>query len=110
MDKHVEQLDFFEIKLLENKYGTLIVRNGKAYIYVGSDKYHLTEGHPGEFDSEVEVDSLFKSKPMVFDKDVKIDGFFWLWQKDEYFVLVFFDNKRKQPPVLLRAGSALNSL
>lgn len=110
MELVIEDLDFFQIKLLESKKGTLYVRDGKGFIYQGSDKYHLTEGHPGEFDTEGEVDLLSKGKPMTFDKDIKIDGYFWMWQSDEYFVLVFIDSKRKQQPVLLRAGNALDAL
>lgn len=109
MDKHVEQLDFFEIKLLENKYGTLIVRKGKAYIYVGSDKYHLLEGEVNEYIPKDE-DPLVGAKPFKMDQDRKWDGKFFIWQNDDKFVLVFFDITRKQLPLILRAGSALNSL
>lgn len=109
MEHAIEKLDFFQIKMLEGKQGTLYIRDGKAYIYQGSDKYHLTEGFVGEYVPRAE-NAVIADKPMDLSKDVKVEGFFWLYQNEEHFAMAFIDSTRKHPALLLRAGNALDSL
>lgn len=125
----LKSLDFFDLKLLDNKEGIFYVRDGKIFIYYGNSKLNIDADHPDTADpfelrSALE-DNLPGCEPDTFKfgnttakrldptKDVKAKGIFCFWQHDEYFILNFVtENNRhhKGTVYLLRAGKATDSL
>lgn len=110
MEHAIEKLDFFQIKMLEGKQGTLYIRDGKAYIYQGSDKYHLTEGSASEYiPRDIRTGNLHK--PMDISKDTKVEGRFrMVHMPNGFYSLVFIDDVKKFPPILLNSGNTLTEL
>lgn len=120
----LEEMDFFNLKLLKDKKGIFYVREGKVFIYTGADKIKIDPNQPSELDRILSKEVL-DTKPDTFligdkaakrldpAKDTKGDGYFWFWQHDEYFVLCFVtENSKghKGTVYMLRAGKATDSL
>lgn len=122
--RQLEKMDFFDLKLLAEKKGIFYVRDGEVFIYHGADKLKIDPAQPSEFD-RVLSNEVLDPKPDTFlvgdkvgkrldpTKDTKGNGYFWFWQRDEYFVLCFVtENNRhhKGTVYMLRAGKATDSL
>lgn len=128
--KQLEEMDFFDLKLLKDKKGTLYVRNNDVFIYSGDDKIKMNNNHPGTIDpfgietilndnlpGRNKSNVLFIGDKVIHKldhtKDTKGEGHFWFWQVEEYFALCFVteNNKAHKGTVyLLHAGNATHSL
>lgn len=92
---NVADLDFFQLKLLNDKEADFYTRNGVAFFYIGGQKYNCGESNP---DNQGLKDGITASGPIIF------------WQRDEYWVLSFLDRQKKMRPVVMRAGNVLHEL
>jgi len=127
--KQLEEMDFFELKLLAEKKGTFYVREGEVFIYHGTDKLKMSSKQPSAIDPSTLPSKVEKDKPetnpddmlignkvgtqLDVTKDIKCDGVFWFWQHEEYFVLCFITDTSKTHKgtvYMLRAGNATDSL
>ncbi|QZA70646.1 hypothetical protein AH04_171 [Erwinia phage AH04] len=122
--RQLEEMDFFDLKLLAEKKGIFYVRDGEVFIYHGNDKLKIDPNHPGVIDPfkleeniGVESTSLKigdqTAQKLDPTKDTKGNGYFWFWQHEEYFVLCFITETSKHHKgtvYMLRAGNATDSL
>jgi hypothetical protein len=122
--RQLEEMDFFDLKLLAEKKGIFYVRDGEVFIYHGADKLKIDPNQPSAIDpfetkekTGVEPNTFLMgdqvAKRLNPAKDTKGNGYFWFWQQDEYFVLCFVteDSKHHKGTVyMLRAGKATDSL
>lgn len=104
MSVNFRELDFFQYKLLAGKEASFYVRDGRSFMYVGAEKYEFDKS-----DNSAEKCSIGNFDAEIIDesKDLALKGFIWLWQKDEYYALVFFDHTKKHPPIAIKFGNAL---
>ena len=121
----LEEMDFFQLKLLTDKKGIFYIRDGEVFIYQGVDKIKIDPTQPAECDplglKSTLKENLPGCKPDTFligdkvgtqldpTKDTKGNGYFWFWQRDEYFVLCFVTENSKHHKgtvYMLRAGKA----
>lgn len=122
MITNLKDMDFFALRLLADKKGTFYVRDGEIFVYQGAIRIEIdpedgsATSLPGiEADPTGQKMTHGKIGSVEFEtlnpsKNIKLDGYFWFWQHDEYFVLVFVHNARQFKPLLLRAGKATDSL
>lgn len=94
-------LDFFVCKRFENKKATFYVRDGIAFMYVGSEKVIVDDGTEKEAERDPEYDILDLSK------DKKLEGFLFFYQNEQYYGLAFIENKRKHPAIGIKFGNGL---
>ena len=125
----LEEMDFFNLKLLKDKKGIFYVREGKVFIYTGADKIKIDPTQPAVADPlglksalEEKVPGCEPNPFLIGDKvgtqldptkDTKGNGYFWFWQREEYFVLCFVTETskgHKGTVYMLRAGKATDSL
>lgn len=123
--RQLESLGFFDLKLLADQEGIFYVRDGEIFIYHSNGKLKINAEDPDAANPFGLTSTLEENLPgcspdtfMIGEraakrldptKDTKGDGYFWFWQKDEYFVLCFVteDSKHHKGTVyMLRAGKA----
>lgn len=88
-------LDFFQLKLLNEKEADFYTRGGQAFFYIGGQKYCCGESNPNDKGLN---DGIKASGPIIF------------WQRDEFWVLSFLDRNKRLSPVVMRAGNVLHEL
>ena len=92
---NVADMDFFQLKLLNDKEADFYTRDGLAFFYIGGQKYCCGESNP---DNKGLKDGIKASGPIIF------------WQRDEFWVLSFLDRQKSVRPVVIRAGNVLTEL
>lgn len=110
MDHDFSGFDFFGVKPLDGRSATFYVRGGKAFMWVGGDRYNFADNCEGPIDNDMESIAGVKFSRMEADKDTKEVGMLFLWQKEEYYVLTFIPDNRKLSPKILKAGNALQEI
>lgn len=103
-----EELDFFGVRLLSKKDCRVYVRSGKAYMYIDNQRYDFGDTPPVTDTTKFGLD--FEVTAIDASKDVTVDGFFYFWQKEQYYCAAIIDHKRKHPPMIIRAGDSLSEL
>lgn len=111
----VKELDFFRMKLQHMKPAAFYVREGKAFYYVGPDRFDI-EGSVvsavnlgvKSLDDDFDYDEEFKEIPL--SDDLRLTGHMRLLQDDGAFLLVFIEKDRSHPPIVIRCGQALDHL
>lgn len=96
------ELDFFVCKRFENKQATFYVRDGIAFMYVGSEKVILDDGTQ---DPDEEQDPEYQT--LNLKKDIKLTGFLYFYQREQYYGLAFIEHKRKHSPIGIKFGNGL---
>lgn len=94
------ELDFFICKRFENKKATFYIRDGKSFMYVGNEKVEMDEVDPNEPEDP-------EYPRVVLSKDIKLEGFMYFYQNEQYYGLVFIDGKRKHAPIAIKFGNGL---
>ena len=93
-------LDFFICKRFENKKASFYVRDGKAFMYVGNEKVEMNQDDPDEMQDP-------QYKQLSLTKDIKLEGFLFFYQNEQYYGLTFIDGKRKHAPIGIKFGNGL---
>ncbi|QGH72006.1 hypothetical protein N1M2_143 [Klebsiella phage N1M2] len=111
---NVKELDFFRMKLQNNKAAAFYVRDGKAFYYVGPDRFDVDSAanavNYGKKALEENFDYDEEFKTMDLSKDLLLKGKMNLLQIQEYFILMFIDSSKQHCPIVIRAGNALENL
>lgn len=93
---NVADLDFFQLKMLNEKEVDFHTRGGLAFFYLEGQKYCCGDSNPN---NKGLGDGIKASGPLIF------------WQRDEFWVLTFLDRSKKiKAAVVLRAGNVLRDL
>jgi len=90
---NVAEMDFFQLKLLNEKEANFYTRDGLAFFYIGGQKYNCGESNP---ENKGLIDGVSASGPIIF------------WQRNEFWVLSFLDRSKQIRPVVIRAGNVLD--
>lgn len=109
MVKDLDAIDFFELKLLNDKPATQYIRNGEMYYYVGSDKYTVSVTDEHLLQSQVDGLKDIQQSPIDLSKDMKREGNFIMGQKDEIYILSFISPSTKEM-FMCRCGNVLTDL
>lgn len=104
MTTDFSKLDFFHHKILAGKDAKFYVRDGRSFMYVAQDRYDFD--NPSKDDLGMQIGHI-EASPINVNKNIALNGFIWLWQNEEYYALVFFDDSRSHPPIALKFGNAL---
>lgn len=111
---NVKELDFFRMKLQNKKPAAFYVRDGKAFYYVGPDRFDIDSPadavNYGKKTLEEDFDYDEEFKTMDLSKDLMLKGVMHLLQIQEYFVLAFIDSSKQHCPIIIRAGNALEHI
>lgn len=94
------ELDFFICKRFENKKAAFYVRNGKAFMYVENEKVEMDIVDPDEPEDP-------EYPRLGLTKDIKLEGFLYFYQNEQYYGLAFIDGKRKHPAIGIKFGNGL---
>lgn len=93
-------LDFFVCKRFEDKKAVFYVRDGQAFMYVGAEKIIIDDGtETEEHDPDYSILDL--------TKDIKLDGFLFFYQNEQYYGLAFIHNQRQHPAIGIKFGNGL---
>ncbi|QBZ70690.1 hypothetical protein pETSU_109 [Edwardsiella phage pEt-SU] len=97
-----ESVDYAGCKLLVNSQAKVMIRKGKAFVYINDVKYDL----PNLSDNERAVDEEIKPGVMTqnldYSKDFTFEGVFMMFQNTKGYVCFVMKQDRRELPVVIR--------
>lgn len=97
-----ETVDYFGCKTLVNQQAKIMIRKGKAFVYINDVKYNL----PNLSDEDRAVDEEFTPGVMTqnldYSKDFTFEGVFMMFQNAKGYVCFVMKQDRRELPVVIR--------
>lgn len=97
-----EDVDYFGCKALVNQQAKVMIRKGKAFVYINDVKYNL----PNLSDKDRAVDEEFTPGVMTqnldYSKDFTFEGVFMMFQNTRGYVGFVMKQGTRDLPVVIR--------